>query len=77
MTPHLSSSRHRRFESLQEQVGAISCDALRLVTEVDDCSALLLEAVARCDELALDLADSNASIDIMKKEKSKKRKEKR
>ena len=71
ITPHLSSSRHRRFESLQEQVGAISCDALRLVTEVDDCSALLLEAVARCDELALDLADSNASIDIMKKEKSK------
>ena len=60
---------HTRFETLQEQVGEISCNALRLVTEVDDCSALLLEAVARCDELTLDLADSNASIDIMKKEK--------
>ena len=41
------------------------------MSQVDDSSALLLEAVARCDELTLDLADSGASVDMMKKEKMK------
>ena len=62
---------YHRYENLQVQVLDISNDTLKLNTDVDDLSALLLVAVARCEGLVLDVADTEKSIDLMRKEKAR------
>lgn len=62
----VSPSRH---DSLQSEVGDISYGSIRLSSDVDNYSALLLEAVAKCEETASNLADSTLSVEALKKEK--------
>lgn len=46
----------------------MTCGTVRLSGDVDNCSASLLEAVARCEEITLELKDISASVNALRKE---------
>jgi hypothetical protein len=49
-------------------VGEMTGGTVRLSSDVDNCSASLLETVARCEEITLELKDSAASVNALRRE---------